>query len=672
LLSLCFFNKFDVWAGYRTIVVPDDFSTVQAAINNATPGDTIFVHQGIYHENIVVNKSISIIGENKNKTMIDGGGSGVVVRIVADNVSLSGFTIQNSGEEAFESGILIQSNFNNISGNIIEKNGLTGVYLNNSFGSLLFENIITDNGGDGVFLVYSSNNILFNNVVARNNGGVRLYSSDENNISRNVVTHDLLGGIYLFYSSHNVLFGNVIRYNKEYGLNLDYSSNINMIVDNFIAGNFKYGLVLGSVSGNILRNNNMTGNQFNFHAVLARPNLPDYLNDIDPSNLVDGKEIHYIINGKNLVINYTFYPNIGYLALVNSTGITVKGLNFAGNGQALLLAFTSHSTLKNLNASNNNHGVQLCSSSYITIRNCTITNNSADGITVDHSSLNNIVTCNVITRNDLGIRAVHSSKNNIISRNTLVNNDIGARIYSYSSDNIVTKNVIVSNHIGISLHRVSPSKVIGNTIANNDQGLSLGTSENLIYHNNFVNNTVHVETSKFQSTWDMGYPNGGNYWSDYKGEDSNGDGIGDILYIIDANNTDNYPFMGMFSDFDATSEYHVQTICNSTISDFQFNGTAICFNVIGEDETVGFCRICILTVLMNDTYKIFVNGTEVLHTLLPCSNSTHNYLYFTYNHSTQEVVIIPEFPSFLIFPLLMIFTFIPVVYSKNKRQNIRK
>lgn len=542
-LSIFFKFKYDFVAGATTIVVPTDFPTIQAAINNAAPSDAIFVNEGLYCENVVVNKSVSITGENRNTTIIDGRGSGVVVKVVADSVNISGFTIQNSGIGAYECGVSVESSFNNISGNIVAENGLTGVYLSSSFGSQLFENTIMDNGGEGVLLIQSSNNVLVNNTVTRNNGGFGLYGSNENNISRNVVTCDQLGGIYLFYSSNNSLFGNVMRSNEEYGLNLDYSSDLNMIIGNVIVDNLKHGLVLGSVYGNVLRNNNMTGNQFNFYVVLARPNIKDYLNNVDSSNTVDGKEIHYIINGRNLVINSTSFPNIGYLALVNSTYIVVEGLNFTRNGQAVLLAFTSNSTLENLKAFNNDNGVQLCSSSYIAIADCTITNNVVDGVTVDHSSLNNTISGNLIAGSQVGVRVVHSCKNNTFSTNNITDNEKGVWIYSYCNDNVITRSLIVSNRIGISLQRLSPSKIVGNTIADNNQGLFLETSGNLIFHNNFVNNTLQVETTNSSNVWDLGYLNGGNYWSDYEGKDTNSDGLGDVPYTIDESNVDRYPLV---------------------------------------------------------------------------------------------------------------------------------
>jgi hypothetical protein len=186
---------------------------------------------------------------------------------------------------------------------------------------------------------------------------------------------------------------------------------------------------------------------------------------------------------------------------------------------------------------------------------------------------------------------------------------------------------------------------------------------------------VSIGSVSYGNIWDNGYPSGGNYWSNYTGVDmksgfyqneTGNDGIGDMPHTIDANNTDRYPLMGMFSDFNATSEYHVQIICNSTVSDFQFNGTAISFHVIGENGTTGFCRICIPTALMNDTFEVYTNGTKVTYNLLLCSNSTHSYLYFTYDHSIQKVIIIPEFPSFLILPLFMIATLLAAMVFRRK------
>jgi hypothetical protein len=69
---------------------------------------------------------------------------------------------------------------------------------------------------------------------------------------------------------------------------------------------------------------------------------------------------------------------------------------------------------------------------------------------------------------------------------------------------------------------------------------------------------------------------------------------------------------------------------------------------------------------MNDTFRVLVNGTEVSHALLSFSNSTHSYLYFTYEHSSQEVVIIPEFPSLVILPLFMIVTLlVAIIYGRK-------
>ena len=81
----------------RTITVPDEYPTIQAAIGNATDGDTIFVKKGTYHENIGIDKQVSLIGEDRDSTIIDGApseGYRVPVSIKCDRGNLSGFTLR--------------------------------------------------------------------------------------------------------------------------------------------------------------------------------------------------------------------------------------------------------------------------------------------------------------------------------------------------------------------------------------------------------------------------------------------------------------------------------------------------------------------------------------------------------------------------------------------------
>ena len=78
-----------------------NYSSIQDAIDNTSNGDTVFVFNGTYYENIIIYKSIILLGENKNTTIIDGDKKGDVVRVVSDEVTISGFTIINGGRLYF-------------------------------------------------------------------------------------------------------------------------------------------------------------------------------------------------------------------------------------------------------------------------------------------------------------------------------------------------------------------------------------------------------------------------------------------------------------------------------------------------------------------------------------------------------------------------------------------
>jgi parallel beta-helix repeat protein len=505
---------------------------------------------------------------------------------------------------------------------IYTADNITYTFADNINDSIVVErsNIIIDGAGYTVegtgveygFSLYGIANVTIKSTNIKSFGvGIRLEQSSGNSISENNVANNMVG-VRLYYSSNNSIFGNNIT-NNNYGIDLGFSYN-NGIVGNVFAG---CGLLVSHSYGNRVE-----------------------------GNTVNGKPLVYLEGVSDFTVE-----DAGQVILVNCNNIRVE----------------------NLNLSNATQGVQLWTTSNTVIADNNIANNEYCGIELQYSSNNNSISGNNITANNGTGIYLSSSFNNNISGNNITNNGAGIFFAGYSNNNSVSgNNITANNEVGIGLYWSSKyNSISGNNITNNSKGIRLySSSNNSIFHNNFVNNINQVFSFDSVSVWDDGYPSGGNCWSDYGGYDGNNDGIGDSNYTIDANNDDRYPLMGMFTEFNATSEHHVQTICNSTISDFQFNGTAISFNVSGENDTAGFCRVCIPTAMMSTTYNVFVNGTEVSYNLLPCSNESFSYLYFNYTHSTQEVIIIPEFPSFLILPLFMIATLLAVTaYRRKHPQN---
>ena len=297
-------------------------------------------------------------------------------------------------------------------------------------------------------------------------------------------------------------------------------------------------------------------------------------------------------------------------------------------------------------------------SSDVVIINFTIQNsgNNPDesGILV-FGAVNTIIRNNIIRNNNIGIHLRHGSNNTLLIDNSILNNTAsGIRIADNNNFNHIMGNTLVNNTVGVEIH---------------------ASSFNTFYHNNFIRNKPYqvLILGGVSNKWDNGVE--GNYWSDYEGLDTNGDGIGDTEL---PSWVDYYPLIKPWSLTRVFSVkldeqiYHVTVQSNSTVASFNFSRSLrqISFNVTGPSGSIGFCRVTIPHIIVEDlwqgNYTVLVDGKSPLD-IRNWTDDTHTYLYFTYNHSTHKVVIIPEFPSFLILPLLMIFTYVVVVLSNKRR-----
>jgi parallel beta-helix repeat protein len=178
-----------VTANPATIYVPDAYDTIQKAVDAANPYDTIIVRTGIYRENIFINKTLTLIGKDRNTTIIYGGRLGNVIRIVASNVAIMNFTIQNSGNGLVipdDSGIfLFRAVYTKIRDNILKNNNIGIHFRNGSNNTLVINNIILNNTAAGIRFADSYFNYVINNTLENNNMGVEVHTSSFNIIYHN-------------------------------------------------------------------------------------------------------------------------------------------------------------------------------------------------------------------------------------------------------------------------------------------------------------------------------------------------------------------------------------------------------------------------------------------------------------------------------------------------------
>ena len=282
-----------------------------------------------------------------------------------------------------------------------------------------------------------------------------------------------------------------------------------------------------------------------------------YISELSTGNTISCNLItnnfHGILpNGSsnNIISGNKITNNDQGIYLSESSNNNITSNHITNNVEGVYLVNSSSNTVSGNNITNNGDGVYLYSSSNNTVSRNDITNND-DGVILDNS-LNNNISSNRVTNNTFGIGLSWGSNYNIISDNNITKETLpkayGILVFQSSYNNILG-NKLANNMDGIRIYYTKNNSISGNTIVNNDYGIRLRyeTSNNTIYYNNFVNNTQQVidETSwEYSNIWDDNC--GGNYWSNYAGVDSDGDGIGDAPHSIDGSNTDDFPLMNPY------------------------------------------------------------------------------------------------------------------------------
>ncbi|MEM2293155.1 MAG: NosD domain-containing protein [Nitrososphaerota archaeon] len=532
-------------------------SNIETAKADYIWSETIYIRAdgSVYPPNAPISTTNNFTYELTNN-IVEAASSTSIVAIVIekDNIVLdgNGYTLQGKGVYS-SYGIILAGRTNITIKNVTIKQFTSGILLFNSSNNKIYQNTFID---DGLVVFNSYQNHIEDNTVngkplvylegvanctiddagqiilvrcenmkveglslSNTTLGIELWETSNSTIRNNTIANSLVG-IFLYKSLKSTIHENNLTSN-EIGISLYYSSNIT-IAENYITDNH-CGAILCCSSHNTLRSNNIANNRYNFG--VSGENLPDFFNDIDTSNTVDGKPICYWIN----VQNVTVPSEAGYVAIVNSTNITVKNLSLTGNVQGMIFAYTTGAVITQNIITDNDYGIWLYRSSNISIHKNNLTNNWI-GIDLSYS-LKNSLCRNILTNNDYSI-SLYISSNNCIYGNKITNSDRGICLRG-SFDNVIYENDISNDLLGIHIY---------------------DSLNNKFYHNNFIENVQQVSIlgASYANFWDDGYPSGGNYWSDYAGVDEKSgpdqdqpgsDGIGDTPYIIDEANIDRYPLI---------------------------------------------------------------------------------------------------------------------------------
>ncbi len=461
---------------------PGNYTIIQDAVDNASDGDTVFVYDDSspYFENVLINKSMRLIGEEKSTTCIDAKENGTVIEINADNVSVKDFSIQHSGKD-YNAGINLFGNNCNVSNNIIINNryGMRIRYTNNN---IINGNEIRDNSRDGIQLYYTNNSTIQNNIISRIDGytiGIDSVYCNNNKIYNNTV-NKTYHGMYISATTNSTIDANRVTGCRWKAIILaDAPDNIikNNFLRQYIHSNYACDITLLNSPRCIVENNTL------YSGLLIDDSYPNIIID----NLVQEKPLVYLDNKSDLLINY----NCGQIIIFNCNNITIQNQYIQSTVLAIYLKDSDNCYLFNNTIFNNRQGIICSSSDYNNISNNIIEINRDRGLSIDSSNNNNIYNNDIEDNEDYGI--IISGLNNTIANNKISYNGYIGFVLTGRNISIIN-NTITRNTKGISVRFLSNSNIQRNTIKQNTEyGISISDStNNTLAENVFIENEYGI------------------------------------------------------------------------------------------------------------------------------------------------------------------------------------
>lgn len=449
--------------------------------------------------------------------------------------------------------------------------GSFGIILGASSGNRIRNNTCSGNNRTGIAIDYASNgNTIADNQCHENaQHGVFIHQSTENVLTGNSFSQNNGDGILLIDSPENILTGNTIRQNLENGIRFSESPT-QTVSRNTLADNQNSAIcIFGSPSITALENT-MTDNGFYIYG-WEEPHWNTH--NIDTSNTVNGRPVYYWNDQHDAVLP----PGAGQILLSACTQVTVQYQDLSHASIGIGMGYCSQCSLYGNNCIGNTIGIDLnfmCSENTISANTCSGGKTGIKTWTAWFNTFEN----NVCDQNSSYGAYLNSANNDYID-NTFNGNGIGLFLYTESSSAFKNNEISDNTTEGLKLDYAGENEFYGNIISGNQTGMSIvGSDDNRIFHNTFQQNeTTHISgygdhflfspnsrTYAWKGSWQSAPM--GNYYDDYAGTDSDGDGIGDTAtpYLI-SGFTDPYPLMAPASNYVPYGTPYTMTLAFDTL-----------------------------------------------------------------------------------------------------------